>query len=59
MSDLAYTVMCVAVFVGLALLLRGVQWCSDAVCARRTRATDAVRESRESNKPVTDSPQPG
>jgi hypothetical protein len=46
MGDLAYTVMGVAVFVGLALLLRAVQWCSDATWERRNRSENGVRRDR-------------
>jgi len=39
MSDLAYTVMVIAVFLGLVLLLRTVQWGYDAMSSRRATAS--------------------
>src|SRR5438445_8934077 len=49
MSDLAYTVMIIAVFLGLVLMLRSVQWCFDTTRARRVDSPPRAAASRAPN----------
>jgi len=49
MSDLAYTVMIIAVCLGLVLMLRSVQWCFDATRARRVETPPRAAASSAPN----------